>query len=138
SIGFSEQDHSTDGMEVISKTFTPEFRNRLDGIIQFADLQKATITHVVDKFLTELQAQLDEKHVVLHVDEAAKVWLAEKGYDVTMGARPMARLIQDKIKRPLAEQILFGSLAEKGGDVFIHLKGDELVFEYENEPAEAL
>ena len=89
-------------------------------------------------FLTELQAQLDEKHVVLHVDEAAKVWLAEKGYDVTMGARPMARLIQDKIKRPLAEQILFGSLAEKGGDVFIHLKGDELVFEYENEPAEAL
>src|SRR5690554_2596981 len=138
SIGFSEQDHSTDGMEVISKTFTPEFRNRLDGIIQFADLQKATITHVVDKFLTELQAQLDEKHAVLHVDEAAKVWLAEKGYDVTMGARPMARLIQDKIKRPLAEQILFGSLAEKGGDVFIHLKGDELVFEYENEPAEAL
>ncbi|WP_372964634.1 ATP-dependent Clp protease ATP-binding subunit ClpA [Marinobacter sp.] len=138
SIGFSEQDHSTDGMEVISKTFTPEFRNRLDGIIQFADLQKATITHVVDKFLTELQAQLDEKHVVLHVDDAAKSWLADKGYDVTMGARPMARLIQDKIKRPLAEQILFGRLSEKGGDVFIQLENDELVFEYEDEPAEAI
>jgi ATP-dependent Clp protease ATP-binding subunit ClpA len=76
--------------------------------------------------------------VVLHVDEDAKVWLAEKGYDVTMGARPMARLIQDKIKRPLAEQILFGSLSEKGGDVFVHLEDDELVFEYESEPAEAV
>ncbi|WP_166255366.1 ATP-dependent Clp protease ATP-binding subunit ClpA [Marinobacter salicampi] len=138
SIGFSKQDHSTDGMEVITKTFTPEFRNRLDGIIQFADLQKETITYVVDKFLTELQAQLDEKHVALHVDEAAKLWLAEKGYDVTMGARPMARLIQDKIKRPLAEQILFGSLAEKGGDVYIGLEGDELTFEYESEAAEAV
>ena len=138
SIGFSEQDHSTDGMEIISKTFTPEFRNRLDGIIQFGDLQPATITHVVDKFLTELQAQLDEKHVVLHVDDAAKEWLAEKGYDVTMGARPMARLIQDKIKRPLAEQILFGRLSEHGGDVHIHLKDGELEFEYEDEPAEAV
>jgi ATP-dependent Clp protease ATP-binding subunit ClpA len=138
SIGFSEQDHSTDGMEIISKTFTPEFRNRLDGIIQFGDLQMDTITHVVDKFLTELQAQLDEKHVVLHVDDDAKAWLAEKGYDVTMGARPMSRLIQDKIKRPLAEQILFGRLSEKGGDVFIHLRDDELVFEYEDEPAEAV
>ncbi len=138
SIGFSEQDHSTDGMEIISKTFTPEFRNRLDSIIQFGDLDKATITHVVDKFLTELQAQLDEKHVVLHVDDAAKQWLADKGYDVTMGARPMARLIQDKIKRPLAEQILFGALSDRGGEVNIHLDDDDLVFEYENEPAEAV
>ena len=86
----------------------------------------------------ELQAQLDEKHVVLHVDDAAKLWLAEKGYDVTMGARPMARLIQDKIKRPLAEQILFGRLSEHGGDVFIQLKDDELTFDYEDEPAEAV
>ena len=138
SIGFSEQDHRSDGMEIISKTFTPEFRNRLDGIIQFANLERHTITHVVDKFLTELQAQLDDKHVVLHVDEPAKLWLADKGYDATMGARPMARLIQDKIKRPLAEQILFGRLAEKGGEVFVHLDGDELVFEYEPEPAEAV
>ncbi|WP_148863046.1 ATP-dependent Clp protease ATP-binding subunit ClpA [Marinobacter fonticola] len=138
SIGFSEQDHSTDGMEIITKTFTPEFRNRLDGIIQFEDLNRDTITHVVDKFLTELQAQLDEKRVVLHVDDEAKRWLAGKGYDVTMGARPMSRLIQDKIKRPLAEQILFGALAESGGEVHVHLEDDDLVFEYENEPAEAV
>jgi len=138
SIGFSEQDHSSDGMEVINKTFTPEFRNRLDAIIQFAGLQKETITHVVDKFLTELQAQLDEKHVVLHVDEEAKAWLAEKGYDAAMGARPMARLIQDQIKRPLAEQILFGRLSERGGDVYIRLGDDGLEFEYEDEPAEAV
>ncbi|WP_018403024.1 ATP-dependent Clp protease ATP-binding subunit ClpA [Marinobacter gelidimuriae] len=138
SMGFSEQNHRSDGMEIISKTFTPEFRNRLDGIIQFADLQRQTITHVVDKFLTELQAQLDDKHVVLHVDEPSKLWLADKGYDVAMGARPMSRLIQDKIKRPLAEQILFGRLAEKGGEVFVRLENDELVFEYESEPAEAV
>jgi len=137
-IGFNEQDHSTDGMEVISKTFTPEFRNRLDGIIQFGDLKPQTITHVVDKFLTELQAQLDEKRVVLHVDEDAKMWLAERGYDPTMGARPMARLIQDKIKRPLAEQILFGALAEHGGEVHIRLEDDELHFEFANEAAEAV
>src|SRR5690554_4487140 len=130
SIGFSAQDHATDGMEVINRTFTPEFRNRLDGIIQFAPLSPTMITHVVDKFLTEMQSQLDEKHVVLHVDEAAKVWLAEKGYDVTMGARPMARLIQDKIKKPLAEQILFGELSE-GGTVHVSVVNDELSFEYE-------
>lgn len=138
SIGFQEQDHSTDGMEVITKTFTPEFRNRLDSIIQFGGLSPDTITHVVDKFLTELQAQLDEKRVVLHVDEDAKYWLAERGYDPTMGARPMARLIQDKIKRPLAEQILFGKLSDNGGEVNVHLRDDDLVFEYENEPAEAV
>lgn len=138
SIGFQEQDHSTDGMEVISKMFTPEFRNRLDSIIQFGGLAPEIITHVVDKFLTELQAQLDEKRVVLHVDDEAKLWLAEQGYDPTMGARPMARLIQDKIKRPLAEQILFGALSENGGEVNVHLKEGELVFEYENEPAEAV
>ncbi|QCF25665.1 ATP-dependent Clp protease ATP-binding subunit ClpA [Hydrocarboniclastica marina] len=138
SIGFSSQDHSTDGMEVISKTFTPEFRNRLDGIIQFASLQPESITHVVDKFLTELQAQLDEKRVVLHVEEKAKVWLAERGYDQTMGARPMARLIQEKIKKPMAEEILFGRLSENGGEVKVTLVNDELVFEFESEPAEAV
>lgn len=138
SIGFNEQDHTTDGMEVINKMFTPEFRNRLDSIIQFGDLKPETITHVVDKFLTELQAQLDEKRVVLHVDDDAKLWLAELGYDPAMGARPMARLIQEKIKRPLAEQILFGALSEGGGEVNVHLKDGELVFEYESEPAEAV
>ncbi len=138
SIGFQEQDHSTDGMEVITKTFTPEFRNRLDGIIQFSSLGPEIIMHVVDKFLVELQAQLDEKRVVLHVDDDVKLWLAEHGYDEKMGARPMGRLIQDKVKKPLAEEILFGRLAENGGEVKITLKDGEFHFEYETEAAEAL
>ena len=120
SIGFAQQDHSTDGMEVIRKQFTPEFRNRLDGIIQFAPLNKNTIMFVVDKFLVELQAQLDDKKVHLHIDEDARKWLSENGYDEKMGARPMSRLIQDKLKKPLAEKILFGDL-ESGGEVEICL-----------------
>ncbi|UZE97936.1 ATP-dependent Clp protease ATP-binding subunit ClpA [Alkalimarinus alittae] len=131
SMGFSEQDNSTDGLEAINKMFTPEFRNRLDGIIQFAPLAKSSITYVVDKFLTELQAQLDDKQVVLHVDNEAKLWLGERGYDVNMGARPMARLIQDAIKKPLAEQILFGDLAESGGDVFVTVKDGEIAFDFD-------
>lgn len=131
SMGFSEQDNSTDGIEAINKMFTPEFRNRLDGIIQFAPLAKASITYVVDKFLTELQAQLDDKRVVLHVDSDAKLLLAERGYDVNMGARPMARLIQDLIKKPLAEQILFGELSEAGGDVFVTVRDGEIAFDFE-------
>jgi len=138
SIGFQEQDHTTDGMEVITKTFTPEFRNRLDGIIQFSSLGPEIIMHVVDKFLVELQAQLDEKRVVLHVDDDVKLWLAEHGYDEKMGARPMGRLIQDKVKKPLAEEILFGRLAENGGEVKITLKDGDFHFEFEAEAAEAL
>ncbi|MFO7787716.1 MAG: AAA family ATPase, partial [Halospina sp.] len=137
SIGFASQDHSSDGMEIINKTFTPEFRNRLDGIIQFRSLSPEIISHVVDKFLTELQAQLDEKQVVLHVDDEAKLWLAQHGYDENMGARPMGRLIQDKIKKGLAEEILFGRLSKGGGEVSIHVKDDDLAFEFETEePAE--
>jgi len=120
SIGFAQQDHSTDGMEVIRKQFTPEFRNRLDGIIQFAPLNKNTIMFVVDKFLVELQAQLDDKKVHLHINEDARKWLSENGYDEKMGARPMSRLIQEKLKKPLAEKILFGDL-ESGGEVEICL-----------------
>ena len=137
SIGFTLQDHSTDAMEVIKKSFTPEFRNRLDTIIQFGRLSHETIKSIVDKFLTELQAQLEDKRVQLEVSDAARGWLATNGYDPQMGARPMGRLIQDKIKRPLAEEILFGELAEHGGVVHIDLKGDELAFEYETtaEPA---
>jgi len=131
SIGFTMQDHSTDAMEVIKKIFSPEFRNRLDTIIQFGRLSHEVIKSIVDKFLTELQAQLEDKRVQLDVSNAARGWLAERGYDVQMGARPMARLIQDKIKRPLAEEILFGELAEHGGVVHIDVAGDELVFEYE-------
>ncbi|KZY39856.1 MULTISPECIES: ATP-dependent Clp protease ATP-binding subunit ClpA [unclassified Oleiphilus] len=134
SIGFNEQDHSSDGMEALNKVFTPEFRNRLDGIIPFASLSRETVCYVVDKFLMELQVQLDAKNVVLHVDDEVKLYLAEKGYDETMGARPMARLIQEDLKKPLAEEILFGSLAE-GGDVHINLRDNEIVFDYEQEPA---
>ena len=131
SIGFAHQDHSSDAMEVIKKSFTPEFRNRLDTIIQFGRLSHEVIKSVVDKFLTELQAQLEDKRVQLEVTDAARSWLAEGGYDAAMGARPMARLIQDKIKRPLAEEILFGELSDHGGVVHIDLKDGELTFEFE-------
>lgn len=134
SIGFNEQDHTTDGMEALNKLFTPEFRNRLDGIIQFAPLSRDTVCYVVDKFLTELQAQLDEKHVVLHVSDEVKNHLAEKGYDDKMGARPMARLIQEELKKPLAEEILFGSLSG-GGDVNVNLREGSLSFDFEEVPA---
>ena len=132
SIGFTEQNHQTDGMEAIKKSFTPEFRNRLDAIVQFEPLQLEVIKTVVDKFLVELQAQLDEKQVQIEVDEEARVWLAEKGYDDKMGARPMARLISEKIKKPLAEQLLFGELSENGGIVFVELKKGEITLSYES------
>ncbi|WP_421681512.1 ATP-dependent Clp protease ATP-binding subunit ClpA [Stutzerimonas urumqiensis] len=131
SIGFTHQDHASDAMEVIKKSFTPEFRNRLDTIIQFGRLSHEVIKSIVDKFLIELQAQLEDKHVTLEVSETARSWLAERGYDVQMGARPMSRLIQDKIKRPLAEEILFGELAEHGGTVHIDVENDDLTFDYE-------
>ncbi len=131
SIGFTLQDHSSDGMEILKKSFTPEFRNRLDGIIQFASLDPLVIGSVVDKFLVELQAQLDDKHVQLDVDIDARAWLAEKGYDRLMGARPMARVIQEQLKKPLAELILFGVLAEKGGKVHVSVADDQLKLDAE-------
>jgi len=117
SIGFTKQDHSSDGMEAIRRMFSPEFRNRLDAIVPFAPLSPQVIVSVVDKFLVELQAQLDDKKVFIEVDEAARAWLAEHGYDEKMGARPMHRLIQEQIKKPLAEEVLFGALAANGGEV---------------------
>jgi ATP-dependent Clp protease ATP-binding subunit ClpA len=130
SIGFSSQDNSTDGIEVINRTFTPEFRNRLDAVIQFQQLDERIIFNVVDKFLVELQAQLDPKGVLLEVSDTARGWLANKGYDRQMGARPMARVIQEHLKKPLADQILFGDLHD-GGHVKVSLddKSDELKFE---------
>ncbi len=125
SIGFAEQDNSTDGMEVIRRMFTPEFRNRLDAIVQFSALKLEVVKTVVDKFLTELQAQLDEKRVTLEVDDEAREWLAREGYDEKMGARPMQRLIQEKIKRQLAEDLLFGELAS-GGTVRVSIEENEL------------
>jgi len=126
SIGFMHQDHSSDGMEILKKAFTPEFRNRLDGIIQFGALDHSTVLTVVDKFLVELQAQLDRKRVMLEVDAAARNWLVERGYDPLMGARPLARVIQEHIKKPLAELILFGDLAERGGTVKVTVEGEGL------------
>jgi len=134
SIGFTEQDHSSDGIEVLKKFFTPEFRNRLDAIVQFAPLSEETIASVVDKFVFELEGQLAEKKVALVVEPEARVWLAERGYDPQMGARPMARLIKDRIKKPLAEELLFGRLVG-GGTVRVDVKGGELAFAYDSEAA---
>lgn len=131
SIGFTHQDHTTDGMEAIKKMFSPEFRNRLDAIVQFAPLTLEVIKTVVDKFLMELQTQLDDKHVTLEISEDAREWLAVNGYDQKMGARPMARLIQEKLKKPLAEEILFGALSQGGGTVVVDLDpyNDQLVLD---------
>ncbi len=126
SIGFTHQDNSSDGMEVIKRMFTPEFRNRLDAIVQFGSLPMEVVKTIVDKFLTELQAQLDDKRVTLEVDELARDWLAREGYDEKMGARPMQRLIQDKIKKQLAEDLLFGDLSKHGGVVKITVEDGEL------------
>jgi len=123
SIGFSMQDHSTDSIEAINRTFTPEFRNRLDAIVPFGPLGEDVIFTVADKFLTELQTQLDERRVVIDIDEEARLWLVEKGYDATMGARPMERVIQEHIKKPLADMVLFGALA-KGGSALVTLNAD--------------
>jgi ATP-dependent Clp protease ATP-binding subunit ClpA len=114
SIGFTHQDHSSDGMEIIKKSFSPEFRNRLDAIIQFAPLDIQSIKRVVDKLIVELEAKLGSNNVTIELDDAAREWIAERGYDQKMGARPMARVIQEHIKRPLADELLFGSLAEGG------------------------
>jgi ATP-dependent Clp protease ATP-binding subunit ClpA len=123
SIGFVQSDNSTDGMEALKRLFSPEFRNRLDAIIQFAPLDMPVIERVVDKLLVEIEAQLEKKGVSILLDDAARRWLAEKGYDPKMGARPMARLMQEQIKRPLAEELLFGKLAV-GGTVRISVSPD--------------
>ncbi len=125
-IGFTQQDHSTDGLAAIKKIFTPEFRNRLDAIIQFDALDRDSVLRVVDKLVLELEVQLENHDVTLELEPAARSWIAERGYEPTMGARPMARVIQENIKRPLAEILLFGDLSD-GGDVRIVLKDDELV-----------
>jgi ATP-dependent Clp protease ATP-binding subunit ClpA len=132
SIGFTEQDHSTDGMEAIKKLFAPEFRNRLDAVMQFNALDPEIIKTVVDKFLVELQAQLDEKRVQIDVNDEARDWLVREGYDEKMGARPMQRLIQEKIKRRLAEDILFGDLSHGGGTVYVTVEDGDLALEIES------
>jgi ATP-dependent Clp protease ATP-binding subunit ClpA len=137
SIGFTKQDHSTDAMEVIRRSFTPEFRNRLDAVVQFQSLGFDHILRVVDKFLIELETLLHEKNVSMSATPVARDWLAEHGFDPMMGARPMARVIQDKIKRPLADELLFGKLIN-GGRVTIDVLDDELVVEAHAEPEKLL
>ena len=127
SIGFTQQDGTTDVLSAVNRIFSPEFRNRLDATIQFAELDTKTILSVVNKFVAELEGQLESKHVVLEVDEEARAWLAKHGYDRKMGARPMARLIQEQIKKPLAEELLFGKL-NHGGHVKVGVEKGKIKF----------
>lgn len=128
-MGFVGQDHQTDSMAVINRIFSPEFRNRLDAVIQFKTLSQEVIRNVVDKFIIQLQGQLDESGVTIEADDSSRSWLARHGYDEKMGARPMARVIQEYIKQPLAEEILFGKLT-KGGCVKIYEEEEAIRFEY--------
>ncbi|KAA8921466.1 ATP-dependent Clp protease ATP-binding subunit ClpA [Xanthomonas sacchari] len=137
SIGFTQQDHSTDAMEIIRRSFTPEFRNRLDAVVQFQPLAFSHILRVVDKFVIELEMLLQEKHVSLSATPTARDWLAQHGFDPLMGARPMARVIQDKVKRPLADELLFGKLVN-GGRVTIDVRDGELVVDTQAEPERLL
>jgi ATP-dependent Clp protease ATP-binding subunit ClpA len=137
SIGFTTQDHSTDAMEVIRRGFSPEFRNRLDAVVQFQALGMEHVLRVVDKFLIELEAQLHEKDVTLSATPAARDWLAQHGFDPLMGARPMARVIQDKVKRPLADELLFGKLVG-GGRVSLDVVDGELSISAQAEPEKLL
>ncbi len=131
SIGFSQQDNSSDGLDVIKRQFSPEFRNRLDAIINFGALDVETIGLIVDKFIMELEEQLLTKGVTFEVEAPAREWLIEHGYDKAMGARPMARLIQENIKKPLAEELLFGKLAN-GGHVTLNTKDGKLNFVHQD------
>lgn len=130
SVGFVDQDHSGEDKEMINKLFTPEFRNRLDSIIRFGSLDEETILEVAGKFVLQLEEQLADKHVSLLVEDSARQWLAKHGHDPSMGARPMSRLIRDRINRALADELLFGKLTN-GGSVRVTAKHDELVFEIE-------
>ncbi|MFM7785054.1 MAG: AAA family ATPase, partial [Gammaproteobacteria bacterium] len=134
SIGFMEQDQSTDGLEAVKKLFTPEFRNRLDAIIQFRSLGRSIVRRVVTKFIIELEAQLADRKVSILIDDEACDWLVQHGYDERMGARPMARVIQEHIKKPLAEILLFGELEKRAGTVRVSVENDALVVRAE--PAE--
>jgi ATP-dependent Clp protease ATP-binding subunit ClpA len=128
-IGFGSGVREGDDQEAINRMFTPEFRNRLDSIISFAPLSPETIGRVVDKFVLQLEEQLADRNVTIELDETARAWLAEKGYHPQFGARPLARIIQEHIKKPLAEELLFGRLAN-GGTVRVKRGDDKLAFEF--------
>lgn len=128
-MGFAEQDHQSDGMAAIQRSFTPEFRNRLDAIIQFKPLTHGVIDKVVDKLIKQLSERLTEKGVSINLEPNARKWLADHGYDRKMGARPMARLIKENIMKPLADELLFGKLTE-GGEVNVRVENDNLDLEF--------
>jgi ATP-dependent Clp protease ATP-binding subunit ClpA len=132
SMGFTKQDNAQDDMGAITKMFTPEFRNRLDSIVRFNPLGKEVIYKIVDKELLEVERQLLEKNVQLNIDKAARTWIADNGYDENMGARPLARLIQEEIKRGLADELLFGKL-QNGGVVDISTDEDKLSFDIQGQ-----
>ena len=133
SMGFTTQDHSPDAMEAITKTFSPEFRNRLDAVVEFDQLDRSVIGQIVDKFIFELENQLEEKRVTVELTAPAREWLAEHGFDATMGARPMARVIQEHIKRPLADELLFGILVG-GGHVIVQCGADGITLDCQPNP----
>ena len=133
-VGFNREDRHGEEKDALNRLFTPEFRNRLDAIIGFDHLTRDVVKHVVQKFIYRLESQLSERNVTITLTEAAQNWLAEHGYDKTMGARPLGRLIADKIKKPLAEEVLFGKLA-KGGSVTIGVAEDALTFSYTSNKA---
>ena len=129
-MGFAGEARVDDENEAVSQTFSPEFRNRLDAIVPFQPLKQPTVAKIVDKFIIQLEAQLSDRNVTIQLSDAARDYLAKTGYDPAMGARPLSRIIQEKVKKPLAEELLFGKLT-KGGDVKIDLnKNDELIFSY--------
>ena len=129
-MGFAREGRQGEEEDAIRRMFTPEFRNRLDAIIQFANLAPETVLRVVDKFVMQLEEQLADRQVSIRLTDEARAWLAKKGYDPTYGARPLARVIQDQVKKPLAEELLFGRLA-KGGTVEVRLEGEALVFDFQ-------
>jgi ATP-dependent Clp protease ATP-binding subunit ClpA len=132
-MGFGREAREGEDTEAIKRMFTPEFRNRLDAVIAFQGLTPEIVASVVDKFVKELAAQLADRRVLVELDAAARAWLAEKGYEPLFGARPLARVIQEHIKRPLADELLFGKLA-KGGKVKVGIEDGKPVFSFE--PAE--
>ncbi|MEN0073473.1 MAG: AAA family ATPase, partial [Paracraurococcus sp.] len=128
-IGFGREQRVGEDQDAIQRMFTPEFRNRLDAVVPFSGLTPEIVGRVVEKFVMQLEAQLADRNVTIELSSAAKEWLAEKGFDPLYGARPLARVIQEHVKKPLAEELLFGKLV-KGGAVKVHLKDGVLAFDY--------
>jgi ATP-dependent Clp protease ATP-binding subunit ClpA len=132
-IGFGREQRVGEDQEAINRMFTPEFRNRLDAVIPFSGLTPEIVSRVVDKFVIQLEAQLADRNVTIELSDGARSWLAEKGYEPAFGARPLGRVIQENIKKPLAEELLFGRLS-KGGLVKVDLQDDGLTFSYPEQP----